>query len=62
MIAYFDLPSGLSGDMFLACLVSAGWPVERLRTTIEGLEIAEEWSIETQGVTLRQVLRRRKCG
>jgi pyridinium-3,5-bisthiocarboxylic acid mononucleotide nickel chelatase len=28
---YLDLPSGLSGDMFLSCLVDAGWPIEALQ-------------------------------
>ena len=37
MIAYLDMPSGISGDMFLGCLVDAGWPVEKLRATIERL-------------------------
>jgi hypothetical protein len=30
-IAYFDCFSGISGDMTLAALVSAGWPAEELR-------------------------------
>ena len=30
MIAYLDLPAGLSGDIFLGCLVDAGWPLEEL--------------------------------
>ncbi|HEX8523356.1 MAG TPA: nickel pincer cofactor biosynthesis protein LarC [Tepidisphaeraceae bacterium] len=51
MIAYLDLPSGLSGDMFLGCLVDCGWPVERLRQTVERLKLpAEEWSIEARDV------------
>jgi len=51
MIAYLDIPSGLSGDMFLGCLVDAGWPVERLRAVIAGMKLpAEEWSIETRDV------------
>jgi uncharacterized protein (TIGR00299 family) protein len=37
MIAYLDMPSGISGDMFLGCLVDGGWPVEELTATVEGL-------------------------
>ena len=29
-IAYLDMPSGISGDMFLGCLVAAGWPLDAL--------------------------------
>ena len=47
MIAYLDLPSGLSGDMFLGCLVDAGWPIERLRFVIAQLKLPiDEWSVE----------------
>lgn len=47
MIAYLDVPSGLSGDMFLACLVAAGWPVERLRAVVASLGLpTDEWSLE----------------
>ncbi|MBA3534811.1 MAG: nickel pincer cofactor biosynthesis protein LarC [Ardenticatenales bacterium] len=37
MLAYLDTPSGISGDMFLGCLVDAGWPIEALRETIHHL-------------------------
>src|ERR1043166_7622255 len=51
MIGYLDLPSGLSGDMFLGCLMDGGWPIERLRSTIELLKLpANEWSIEARTV------------
>ena len=51
MIAYLDLPSGLSGDMLLGCLIDAGWPIERLRRTIEHLDLpAGEWAVQVQEV------------
>ena len=51
MIAYLDLPSGISGDMFLGCLVDAGWPVEQLRNAIARLKLpAEEWKIDARTV------------
>ena len=51
MIGYLDLPSGLSGDMFLSCLVDGGWPVEQLRGTLAGLRIpGEEYSVEAAPV------------
>jgi pyridinium-3,5-bisthiocarboxylic acid mononucleotide nickel chelatase len=51
VIGFLDLPSGLSGDMFLGCLVDAGLPVERLRAIVASLDLpAAEWSIEARGV------------
>jgi uncharacterized protein (TIGR00299 family) protein len=51
MIAYLDMPSGISGDIFLGCLVDAGWPLEKLRATIVRLALpAESWSIEQERV------------
>lgn len=51
MIAYLDMPSGISGDMFLGCLVDAGWPVEELRSTIEQLRLPQgSWRIEQERV------------
>jgi uncharacterized protein (TIGR00299 family) protein len=51
MIAYLDLPSGLSGDMLLGCLVDCGWNVERLHHTIESLSLpAEEWAVQVETV------------
>jgi len=46
-IAYFDCFSGISGDMTLAALVSAGWPFERLeslpgRLGHEGVRVSTE--------------------
>ncbi|MCL2649379.1 MAG: nickel pincer cofactor biosynthesis protein LarC [Phycisphaerales bacterium] len=46
MIAYLDMPSGISGDMFLGCLLDADWPIERLRNVISQLKLADgEWAI-----------------
>jgi uncharacterized protein (TIGR00299 family) protein len=51
MIAYLDIPSGISGDMFLGCLLDAGWPLERLRFAIAQLRLpADEYAIETASV------------
>ena len=51
MIAYLDIPSGLSGDMFLGCLVDAGWSIDQLRDTIRALKLpADEWSIDVRDV------------
>ncbi|MCC7146120.1 MAG: nickel pincer cofactor biosynthesis protein LarC [Phycisphaeraceae bacterium] len=51
MIGYFDLPSGLSGDMFLGCLIDAGWPIEELRSVISQLGLPPaEWSIQARSV------------
>lgn len=51
MIAYLDMPSGISGDMFLGCLVDAGWPLEKLHATIERLRLPPgSWRIEQERV------------
>lgn len=51
MIAYLDLPAGISGDMFLGCLVDAGWPIEQLRATLQKLRLsAEDWSVDARPV------------
>jgi uncharacterized protein (TIGR00299 family) protein len=39
-LAYFDCVSGISGDMTLAALVSAGWPAEELRAIPERLKLS----------------------
>ncbi|MEZ4866061.1 MAG: nickel pincer cofactor biosynthesis protein LarC [Caldilineaceae bacterium] len=57
MIAYLDLPSGISGDMFLGCLVDAGWPLGELEATIARLGLpAGSWSV-TQASVMRGPLR-----
>jgi len=49
MIGYLDTPSGISGDMFLACLLDAGWTVDGLRATIDRLGLPRgSWSIEAE--------------
>jgi uncharacterized protein (TIGR00299 family) protein len=51
MIGYLDLPSGISGDMFLGCLVDAGWPIEQLRATLKKLNLpAGDWSVDARDV------------
>lgn len=51
-IAYLDTPSGISGDIFLACLVDAGWPLASLRQTVEKLDLPKgNWDIQAQSVT-----------
>src|SRR6187551_1754824 len=51
MIAFLDIPSGISGDMFLGCLLDAGWQLERLRFAVAQLRIpSDEYSIEAQSV------------
>ena len=51
MIAYLDLPSGLSGDMFLGCLVDAGWPLTALQQTIEQMGLPPgSWQLTAEQV------------
>ncbi len=51
MIAYLDLPSGLSGDMMLGCLVDCGWSAAQIRETIELLRIPDEkWAVQVEQV------------
>ena len=50
-IAYLDTPSGISGDIFLGCLLDAGWPLERLRAVVEALHLpAGSWRVDAQPV------------
>ncbi|MHC4420252.1 MAG: nickel pincer cofactor biosynthesis protein LarC [Planctomycetota bacterium] len=52
MIGYLDTPSGISGDMFLGCLVSGGWPIERLRDTLKCLSLPDgSWDVQAKRVT-----------
>ncbi len=57
MIAYLDMPSGISGDMFLGCLIDAGWPLAALQATIEQMALpAGLWSVQADSV-MRGALR-----
>ncbi|MCX6046396.1 MAG: nickel pincer cofactor biosynthesis protein LarC [Chloroflexi bacterium] len=57
MIAYLDMPSGISGDMFLGCLIDAGWPLAALQATIEQMALpAGLWSVQADTV-MRGALR-----
>ncbi|MCX6544523.1 MAG: nickel pincer cofactor biosynthesis protein LarC [Acidobacteria bacterium] len=52
MIGYFDLASGISGDMMLGCLVDAGWGVEELCGVVTRLHLdPAEWSVSARPVT-----------
>lgn len=49
--AYLDTPSGVSGDIFLGCLVDAGWPLASLQGTVECLNLPDgSWHIHSQPV------------
>jgi uncharacterized protein (TIGR00299 family) protein len=49
VIAYLDMPSGISGDMFLGCLIDAGWSIDALRQTIGRLGLPDgSWSVEAR--------------
>jgi hypothetical protein len=51
MIAYLDLPSGLSGDMFLGCLVDAGLSLDVLADSLSRLGLpAGSWSLRAEHV------------
>jgi uncharacterized protein (TIGR00299 family) protein len=51
MIAYLDLPSGISGDMFLGCLVDGGWPLTALQATVAQMNLpADSWRVTEQTV------------
>jgi uncharacterized protein (TIGR00299 family) protein len=49
VIGYLDMPSGISGDMFLGCLVDAGFSLDALRDTLRRLGLPEDsWKVEAQ--------------
>lgn len=49
-IAYFDLISGISGDMILGALVDAGLPIEQLRQGLQALKL-QDFTIQAQDVS-----------
>ena len=55
-VAYLDTPSGISGDIFLGCLVDAGWPLDSLHKTVDSLNLPSgSWSIKTQPAMQRGI-------
>ena len=50
-LAYLDTPSGISGDIFLGCLVDAGWPLASLHDTADSLNLPDgSWRIHAESV------------
>ncbi len=50
MIGYLDLPSGISGDMFLGCLIDAGWTIEQLRAALDKLNLPDPVKVDARQV------------
>ena len=51
LLAYLDTPSGISGDIFLGCLLDAGWPLEQLHAVMEALNLPPgSWRVDAQTV------------
>ena len=55
-IAYFDCPSGASGDMVLGALVDAGCELETLEAALGSLGV-EGWRLEARAVRARRAAR-----
>ena len=49
MIAYIDIITGISGDMFLAALIDAGYPADKLVKELKKLDIDFEMEIKKEG-------------
>jgi uncharacterized protein (TIGR00299 family) protein len=49
-LAYLDCPTGISGDMCLGAVVSAGVPLEYLREQLKGLGIESEYRLRVENV------------
>ena len=50
LIAYFDCPTGISGDMCLGALVSAGVPLEYLMGKLSSLGLSDEYRLTANTV------------
>ncbi|PSN20566.1 nickel pincer cofactor biosynthesis protein LarC [filamentous cyanobacterium CCP5] len=50
-LAYFDCPTGISGDMCLGALVDAGLPLDYLQQSLAGLGLSEEYDLRAHLVT-----------
>lgn len=50
MIGYLDLPSGISGDMFLGCLIDAGWSIDQLRAALDKLHLPDPVKVDAREV------------
>jgi uncharacterized protein (TIGR00299 family) protein len=57
VIAYIDLASGISGDIFLGCLVDAGWPLEQLQAVLSRLRLEEDQISLQSSTVMRGPLR-----
>jgi len=53
MIAYIDIITGISGDMFLAALIDAGYPADKLVKELKKLDIDFEMEIKKEEGTKR---------
>lgn len=51
-LAYLDTPSGISGDIFLGCLIDAGWPLASLHAAIDKLNLpGGSWRVSAETVS-----------
>ena len=57
MIAYLDIPSGISGDIFLSCLVDVGWPLEELQDIPRRLGLPSDACLVGREEVLRGAMR-----
>src|SRR5688572_11941269 len=57
MLAYLDPASGIAGDMFLGCLLSAGWPVEALEQSIRDLAWEQAFDHSAWSVAQKSVMK-----
>ncbi len=53
MIAYVDIITGISGDMFLAALIDAGYPAEKLIDELKKLDIEFEMEVRKEGEIIK---------